>query len=123
MGSSVDAEGRRGSGRLRELPVVLRRLYRLTRDIDVIADAALLAELNQRTIAITHRIDHLSAVLEQADPQATLDIVIAVRDSVRELTVELTEQANLTSELLANLAEQGQSKLSGDSASPAVRSV
>ena len=102
MGRSENA-GTRGRA-LGNLPSRLRRLYRLLRDVDVVADAELLAELNQRTIALAHRVDHLTAVLEQADPQATYDIVVAVHDSVRELTVELTEQANRTSVLLAELS-------------------
>lgn len=81
-----------------------RSLYRLLRDGDLVANAELLAELNQRTIALAHRVDHLTAVLDQADPQATYEIVVAVRDSVRDLAVELTEQANRTSELLAELS-------------------
>lgn len=102
MGMSDNAETR---GRVMGgLPSRLRRLYRLLRDVDVVADAELLAELNQRTIALAHRVDHLTAVLDQADPQATYEIVVAVRDSVRDLAVELTEQANRTSELLAELS-------------------
>ena len=92
------------TGNLRNWVSLARRLYHLVQDVDVVGDTALLNELNQRTVALTHQVEHLNAVLEQADPQTTLEIVLAVRESVKELSIALTEQANRTSELLAELS-------------------
>jgi hypothetical protein len=82
-------------GALRTLPDVHRRLNRLE---------AQLTEVDQRSLALAHQVDHLHRLLEQVDPQGTHNIVVGVRDSVRELAIELTEQSNLTSELLAELS-------------------
>ena len=91
-------------GRLRRLPAVLRRLYHLTEQSA--DDHALLEEVNQRTLALSHQVEHLQSMISQVDPVATNEIAVGVRDSVAELAVELTEQANRTSELLEELSEQ-----------------
>lgn len=82
-------------GSLNALPDVNRRLLEVEQT---------LSEVKSRVDAMAHQLEHLHARMEQADPQATLDIATGVRDSVRDLTVELTEQANRTSELLAEVA-------------------
>ncbi|MCP4435907.1 MAG: hypothetical protein GY812_10505 [Actinomycetia bacterium] len=94
-------------GALKQLPDVHRRVLRL--EEQAAHDTALLAEVNQRTLALSHQVEHIESLLSQVDPQATNDIAIGVRDSVRELSIELTEQANRTSELLAQLSERAES--------------
>jgi hypothetical protein len=77
------------------LPEVNRRLLEVERT---------LSELRPRVDALSHQVESLHSRLEQADPQAALDIATGVRDSVRELSVDLAEQANRTSDALAELA-------------------
>lgn len=69
-------------------------------------DHALLAEVDQRTLALTHQIDRLQEMLETLDPQGTRDMAVGVRDAVRELSVQLTDQANQTSRMLADLSSE-----------------
>lgn len=69
-------------------------------------DHVLLAEVDQRTLALSHQVDRLQEMIETLDPQGTRDIAVGVRDTVRELSVQLTEQANDTSRLLTDLARE-----------------
>jgi hypothetical protein len=69
-------------------------------------DHARLAEVDQRTLALSHQIDRLQEMLETLDPQGTRDMAVGVRDAVRELSVELTDQANQTSRMLADLSAE-----------------
>lgn len=66
----------------------------------------LLAEVDQRTLALTHQMDRLQEMIETLDPQGTRDMAVGVRDSVRELSVQLTDQANQTSRILADLSSE-----------------
>ena len=91
-------------GLLRAGRETYRRIYTLGQE--AAADRALLAEVNQRTIALMHRVEHLEATLSQVDPVATAEMAAGVRDSVRELSIEITEQANQTSDLLARLTAE-----------------
>ena len=81
-------------GSLNALPNLNRRLLEVEQT---------LSETTVRVDALSQQVESLHARMEQADPQATLDIATGVRDSVRELSVELTEQANRTSDVLAQV--------------------
>ena len=91
-------------GSLRTLPEVHRRLHHL--EEQAARDHALLAEVDQRTRALAHQVEHLESLLSQVDPVGTAQMAAGVRDTVRELSVELTEQANQTSDLLAKLSAE-----------------
>jgi uncharacterized coiled-coil protein SlyX len=107
-------------GTLRALPGLNRRLYRVEQLVEgdlglseenhrgVTSMAQRLAELEHRVAALSHQLDHLNSMVAQVDPVATAQLAVGVRDSVRELTVELTEQANQTSQLLAEIADRQQ---------------
>lgn len=91
-------------GSLRAGREVYRRLFVLGEE--AAADRALLAELNQRTLALMHQVEHIESLLSQVDPVAMAEMTAGVRDSVRELSIELTEQANETAELLAGISTE-----------------
>jgi hypothetical protein len=93
-------------GTFRAFPTLNRRVLRLEEQASQAANVALLEELNQRTVALSRQVEHLQSLIEQAEPQTTLDIVTGVRDQVRDLAVELTDQANRTSALLASLSHE-----------------
>lgn len=83
------------AGALKALPEVNRRLHRVE---------ALLAEVDQRTLVLGQQVEQLHQVVETADPQGTNEILVGVRDAVSRLSIELTEQANHTSELLVQMS-------------------
>ncbi len=83
-------------GSLEALPSLNRRL---------LATESAVQEHAVRIDTLTHQVEQLHNLLEQIDPQGTHDIVLGVRDSVRQLSIELTEQANQTSDLLSELSE------------------
>ncbi|MCB1270829.1 MAG: hypothetical protein M9942_06900 [Microthrixaceae bacterium] len=66
-----------------------------------------LRRLEDRTVALSNQVQHLESLITQADPTETLRIATGVQDSVRKLAIELTEQANRTSELLAEHSGTG----------------
>lgn len=66
--------------------------------------ATSITELMRRATAIEHLVDQLHHDVSAAAPQATLAIVEAVRDHVATLSIDLTEQLNRTSDLLARTA-------------------
>lgn len=111
------------AGTLRAFPTLGRRTFAaeqrmdaLERRVDLLggdlgevrhglADhATALTELMRRTTAIEHLVEELHREVTSAAPQATLGVVEAVRDHVASLSVELTDQMNRTSELLARAA-------------------
>lgn len=82
-------------GSLNALPNLNRRLLEVEQT---------LAEVRVRVDVLAQQVESLHARMEQADPQTALDVATGVRESVRELAVELTEQANRNSEVLAELS-------------------
>jgi len=100
---------RAAGGSLRTLPSLNRRLFVLEQQAQATQTALLehtrqISETAQRAAALEHQVEHLHSVLTSVDPQMTLDIVTGVRDSVRELTVRLTEQANESNATLASVS-------------------
>lgn len=66
--------------------------------------AETLAGLLRRTTAVEQLVEQLHESLGAADPQATFDIVTSVQRHVSALSVQLTEQLNMSSDLLAGIA-------------------
>ena len=88
-------------GAIRAFPTVGRSIHAL--EAQASQSHARLEALEQRALAQSHQIEHLYSLLEGADPQETREIVVGVRDAMRSLSVELTEQANQTSTALKQL--------------------
>ncbi len=93
-------------GSFRTLPSLNRRLFHLEQAAEstrtaMVEHSRQISETAQRAAALEHQVEHLHAVLTSVDPQMTLDIVTGVRDSVRDLTIRLAEQANESSASLA----------------------
>lgn len=63
--------------------------------------ATAITELMRRSTAVEHLLEQLHREVAAAAPQATLGIVESVRDHVATLSIELAEQMNRTSALLA----------------------
>ena len=97
---------------LRHLPSLRAQLVTLTKDQRVLVQQV--REVEDRLAEMTHRLQHaedrangveealarLHQTLVDADPQLAMEIVTAVRDDVRTLLVEVTEQANAASAAL-----------------------
>lgn len=101
--------GRRAFAAEQRMDAIERRVDLLGGDLGEVrhglADhATALTELMRRTTAIEHLVEELHREVTSAAPQATLGVVEAVRDHVASLSVELTDQMNRTSELLARAA-------------------
>lgn len=92
---------------VRNLPAMRHELTVLTRDhralVEQVRNAeALVAELAQRTRhaedgvrGVEESVERLHRTLVEADPRLALDIATSMRDDLRKLLVEVTEQANL----------------------------
>lgn len=99
-------------GSFRTLPSLNRRLFHLEQAAEstrtaMVEHSRQISETAQRAAALEHQVEHLHAVLTSVDPQMTLDIVTGVRDSVRDLTIRLAEQANESSASLARAGGPG----------------
>lgn len=57
----------------------------------------------RRLNATESLLEQVHATLRSADPEATFEVVAAVQDNVRELTVQVTEQMNRTSAALKTI--------------------
>jgi hypothetical protein len=104
----------------RALPGLRHQVLAARREYDQLVqqsrrDSQALAEL---TVRVSHAENQIAGILEsiermhqtlvEADPHMAYDIVTAVRDDVRALLVEVTEQANRRPEAsAADLAPQG----------------
>ena len=96
----------------RELRVLLRDHRQLVeqvrRDQQRLEDAEhALRHAAAQVQGVQEAVDRLHATISEADPQMAYDIVLAVRDDVRTLLVQLTEQANATSGALRETPVQG----------------
>ena len=69
--------------------------------------AETLTGLLRRTAALEQLAEQLHMSLEAADPQATMDVVKSVQRHVSALSIQLTEQLNRSSDLLAGLSSPG----------------
>ncbi len=63
-----------------------------------------LTGLLRRTTALEQLVEQLHASIQAADPQATMDVVSSVQRHVSALSVQMTEQLNRSSDLIAELA-------------------
>lgn len=117
-------KARSTAGSVRAFPTLGRRMFFSEQRMDVIEQtqaqigrefdglrhalsdhSTIITETIRRVAALEQQVEQLHATLTGADPEATLDIVTTVRDEVARLGVEVTEQMNRTSELLARSAE------------------
>lgn len=80
------------------------RLVKLEERIE--AEHLVTVELDRRMTVLSRQLGDVVEMIETLDPRGSRDIAIGVRDSVSRLSVELTEQANQTAELLARLSNQ-----------------
>ncbi len=94
-------------GSVRDLPLLRDRLEVLERDQRVLGEqmtrmSAAAAQLE----AISAQLSSIHRTLEEADPQMAYEIITAVRDDVRTLIVEVTEQSNRVGAALVELHER-----------------
>jgi hypothetical protein len=78
---------------LKASPETRRRTGDLERDHRVLL--ATVRELQDQVEGLHRSIERMHQTLADADPQLALDIVTQVRDDVRGLMIEVTEQLNL----------------------------
>ena len=91
----------------RHLPSILQQSTHVARDHQLLTeqvrrDEDALRELTQRVGHLEDRVasavaalDRMHQTLVDADPRMAYDVVTAVRDDVRSLLIEVTEQSNL----------------------------
>jgi len=94
-------------GTIRDLPTIRQRLELLEKDHHLLVNQVRVAEgrLNEVTASleiITAQVTSIHETLVEADPRMAYDIVTAVRDDVRNVLVEVTEQSNRVADALAS---------------------
>ncbi|CAN5693738.1 hypothetical protein BH10ACT3_BH10ACT3_23910 [soil metagenome] len=108
----LTGKARSTAGSVRAFPTFGRRMFfaeqrleQIQQELDVLVrDRDTISESLRRLAALEQQVESLHAAVTGADPQMTLEIVSSVRDEVARLSIEMTEQLNRTSDVLAGLS-------------------